>query len=102
MKDMIKELHKAKMKLAEKYGYNIIEIISGGGYVFNASSEFLAELNTLLEKQKEIDLKFAQWHGFNCIEIHGQYGKTDVPEEVLSMTDMNDIYDYWLKNVTDE
>lgn len=90
----MKTLDKLKQKLTEKYGY-----ISQNTDISNASSEFLAELNALLEKQKEIDLKFAKWHGFNCIEIHGQYGKTDVPEEVLGMTDMNEIYNYWLKNV---
>ncbi len=86
----------------EKWSLKMIESIKSDDYISYEPSEFLAELNALLEKQKEIDLKFAQWHGFNCIEIHVQYGKTDVPEEVLSMTDMNDIYNYWLKNVSDE
>lgn len=98
----MKELEKLKQEIASRWCLKVIECTKGDDYIIHEPDELLAELNTLLEKQKEIDLKFAQWHGFNCIEIHGQYGKTDVPEEVLSMTDMNDIYDYWLKNVTDE
>lgn len=92
------QFEQAKREFAEKYRYGFV-IEHRGVDIDDEEEEFISDLTTLLEQHKEAILEFTDWWGRICIEQHGQYNSMKIPQEICGLITMNELFDYWLKNV---
>jgi hypothetical protein len=93
------QFEQAKREFAEKWGIRYQPEEPGYYELKNDSDNCLSDLTALLEQHKEMMLEFTEWWGRICIEQHGQYNSMEIPKEICGLITMNELFEWWLKNV---
>ena len=75
------------------------EIVQAFKYDNNETNFWLSDIDWYLQPTEAYPKEFVEWYGHVCIELHGQYGKFKLPENISELDTIDKIYEHWLNNV---